>query len=197
MRSLPSIFLLFLLVCACPAWGMQLAVGAQPLQRALAKQLFSAPDGRYYLRGNRTSACYLYAQNPQLHFSGDRVYLDLHLSGKLGSSIAGQCFGLAWAGDTEVSMLPQAEGSDIGFTDVRVERLTSDHTVDRMLQPLLARLVPSSIKVDAASLVSKMLHTASNRSGTTINLQRLFVSAIQVQGTDLTLTLDGAVSIED
>jgi hypothetical protein len=184
-----------LVLCGPELRALDLKVGAQPLQHALVKQLFSAADGRYYLRGNRTSACYLYAQNPQLHFGGDRIYLDLHLSGKLGGSFAGECLGFSWAGDAEVSMLPQAQGSMIGFTDVQVDRLTSDHTLDRMLQPLLAQLVPRAIKVDAASLVSKMLHAASTRSGQTIELQQLQIERMQVEGDALELTLDGGVTI--
>lgn len=176
--------------------AMQLTVGSAPLQRALQKQLFSAPDGRYYLRGTRTSACSLYAQNPQLHFTGDRIYLDLHLSGQLGSSFAGRCLGFGWVGDAEVSMLPQGQGSTIGFTDVRVERLTSDRTLDELLQPLLARAVPRSMKVDAAQLVGRMLQTASTRAGAVIALQQLQIEQLQVQKNALQLTLDGAVSIE-
>jgi hypothetical protein len=153
-----------LVLCGPELRALDLKVGAQPLQHALVKQLFSAADGRYYLRGNRTSACYLYAQNPQLHFGGDRIYLDLHLSGKLGGSFAGECLGFSWAGDAEVSMLPQAQGSMIGFTD-------------------------------AASLVSKMLHAASTRSGQTIELQQLQIERMQVEGDALELTLDGGVTI--
>jgi hypothetical protein len=196
MRRLFWVVILALAALPAGLRAMQLTVGPDPLQRALQKQLFSAPDGRYYLRGNRTSGCFLYAQNPQLHFNGNRIFLDLHLAGKLGGSFAGQCLGFGWAGDVEVSMLPQAQGSTIGFTDVRVEKLTSDHSLDQMLEPLLARVVPKSIKVDAAQLVGRMLQTASNRSGATIALQQLQIQLLQVQGEALQLTLDGAVSIQ-
>lgn len=191
------LLLLALLVASQTAQALQLTVGPQPLQRALVRQLFAAPDGRYYLRGKRDAGgCFLFAQNPQLQFVGGRVLLALHITGKVGSNFGGQCLGVNWDGDAEVSMLPQAQGSTIGFTDVRVERLTSDHELDRLLQPLLAALVPKNLKVDAAQLINKMLLTASSRSGTAIGLQQLSISSIQVQGDALQVAVEGAVSVQ-
>ena len=191
-------FLLFcLLLAPLPVQALTLTVGPQPLQRALVKQLFSAPDGRYYLRGKRDSpGCFLYAQDPHLRFAGNRILLDLHLTGKVGSNFAGACVGLAWSGDAEISVLPQAQGATIGFTDVRVEKLTSDHELDRLLEPLLAALVPRSLKVDAGSLVTKMLRTASERSATAITLQQISIGSIAVQGDSLALDIEGQVGIE-
>ena len=82
-------FLLFCLLLAhVPVRALTLTVGPQPLQRALVKQLFSAPDGRYYLRGKRDSpGCFLYAQDPHLRFAGNRVLLDLHLTGKVAATL--------------------------------------------------------------------------------------------------------------
>ena len=197
MRFLLFVVYGLLLAAACPAYALDLAVGPQPLQRALVKQLFAAPDARYYLRGKRDSpGCFLYGQDPQLEFAGDRIHLHLHLAGKVGGSLAGECVGVNWNGDAEVSMLPQAQGSQIGFTDVRVEKLTSDRQLDRLLAPLLTALVPKTLKVDASALVGKMLQSASNRSGTAITLQQLAIASIAVEGDVLHLVLEGAVTIQ-
>ncbi len=194
---MPILLLFAFFLAALPLHALQLTVGAQPLQHALARQLFAAPDGRYYLRGKRDAAgCYLYAEDPQLQFRGDRILLTLHLSGKVGSNAGGVCLGVNWAGNAEISMLPEAQGSVIGFGDVRVERLTGDHTLDRLLQPLLASLVPKSFRVDAGPLVDKLLHTASDRSAATITMRQLAIDLIAVQQNTLHLSLEGEVSIE-
>ncbi len=189
------ILLCLALLLPLPAGALDLTVGPQPLQHALLRQLFAAPDGRYYLHGNRTSSCFLFAQNPQLHFAGNRIVLDLHLEGKIGSSFGGQCIGFKWAGDGELSMLPQAQDQQIGFTDVRVEHLTGDNGLDQLLGPLLSARVPANLKVNAASLIDKMLRSASTRSGENITLDHLVIPALAVQDNALHLSIEGNVAI--
>ena len=181
---------------ALPAAALELRVGPQPLERALVKQLFSAPDGRYYLRGSRTSGCFLYAQHPQLSFAGNRIVLALQLEGKLGREFAGQCFGVHWGGNGRLSMLPQSQGANIGFTDVRVERLTGDGSIDQLLGGMIARLAPRSFHVDAGALVNNMLRHASARSGATITLGQLTIQSLQVKNNVLDATLDGTVDVQ-
>ncbi len=191
------LFLLFAaLLCPLVSHAIQLSVGPQALQSALVKQLFTNADGRYYLRGKRdTAGCFLYGENPHVQFTGNRIVLQMHLSGKVGSNFGGSCLGVNWSGNAQVSMLPEAEGANIGFTDVRVEQLTSDDNLDRLLQPLLAALVPRSIKVDAGALVTKMLHNAGARSGTSIELNRLQLLSMTIQGDALLLQVDGSVTL--
>lgn len=191
---------LLLAVIAAPprgfAQGLELRVGPKPLERALEKQLFSAPDGRFYLRGNRQSLCSLYAQHPQLKFEGDRIVLAMQLDGKIGREFGGECLGVPWTGTGELSMLPQAQGATIGFSDVRVEHLTGDTSLDRLVSPLIEALAPRAIHVDAAALIGKMLRTASAHSGTEISLQQLSISGMQVVGNNLQLFAQGVVSVE-
>jgi len=39
--------------------GVELTVSRQALERTLKQQLFSGPDGRYYLKGTPHSACFI------------------------------------------------------------------------------------------------------------------------------------------
>ena len=196
MRVLFLLALFVALLLPLPARALDLTVGPQPLQHALLRQLFSAPDGRYYLRGDRNSACYLFAQNPQLQFSGNRIELALHLEGRLGSSFGGQCIGFKWSGEAGLSMLPQAQDQQIGFTDVRVEHLTGDNGLDQLLGSVLSARVPANLKVNAASLIDKMLRSASTRSGETITLDHFTIPAMNVQNNALHLSVEGNVTIQ-
>jgi hypothetical protein len=193
---LPLLLLLFLsLLClgACPAQAVQLRVGPQSLQHALTHQLQQAPDGRYYLHGRRSGGCALYATDVHVHFAQDRIVLDLHLEGKIGADFAGGCLGVHWAGDAEVSMLPQ--GAKLGFTDVRVEKVTGAGDIGGLLAPLLESRVPRNFSIDAASLVGRMLHSASVRSQTPLSLDNLSITSMQVVNNALLLGIDGSISM--
>ena len=114
----------------------------------------------------------------------------------MGGSLPGLFLGIGWAGGAEISMLPHAEGSVIGFDDVRVERLSGNHTLDRLLGPLLAAAAPHQFKVDARALINKMLLATSARSGTSIALDRFTITGMQIQGQALLLDIDGTVTIQ-
>lgn len=48
------------------ARGIEVKVSALALERTLRTQLFNGPEGRYYMRGDATTACYVYAENPHV-----------------------------------------------------------------------------------------------------------------------------------
>jgi hypothetical protein len=53
-----------------PSYGVELKISRDALERTLKQQLFSGPDGRYYLKGSATTPCYVYAENPHVEFAG-------------------------------------------------------------------------------------------------------------------------------
>ncbi len=195
LRLLRLVLFFMLLSGAVPAQAVQLRVGPESLQHALTHQLQQAPDGRYYLHGRRTGGCALYATDVHVHFAQNRIVLDLHLAGKIGADFAGACLGVHWDGDAEVSMLPQAEGAKLGFTDVRVEKLTGGGDIGGLLAPLLESRVPRNFSIDAASLVGRMLHSASVRTQTPLSLDTITITSMQVVNNALLLTIDGAISM--
>ena len=60
--------LVALVASLTPCGAVELKVGRDALQRTLRQQLFSGPDGRYFLKGNPQSACWVYADDAQLSF---------------------------------------------------------------------------------------------------------------------------------
>ena len=56
-----------------PSRGVELTVSRQALERTLKQQLFSGPDGRYYLKGNSQSGCFISTEDPHLSFEQDRM----------------------------------------------------------------------------------------------------------------------------
>ncbi len=177
------------------ARAVELRVGPQSLQHALTHQLQQAPDGRYYLHGRRSGGCALYVTDVQVRYAQSRIVLDLHLAGKIGADFAGGCLGVHWAGDAEVSMLPQAQGAKLGFTDVRVEKLNGNGDLGGLLAPLLESRVPRNFSIDAASLVGRMLHSASVRSQTPLSLENVNITSMQVVNNALLLNIDGAITM--
>ncbi len=55
------------------ASAIEVRVSAQALERTLQTQLFNGPQGRYYLRGDANSACYVYAESPNVTFVQERI----------------------------------------------------------------------------------------------------------------------------
>ena len=79
-----------------PAGAVELKVSRDALERTLKQQLFSGADGRYYLKGNAQSACYVYAEDPKLKFVEDRIVVQLkRRTPSWGDyKVAGACIGI-------------------------------------------------------------------------------------------------------
>src|ERR1039458_5582576 len=69
------------------AHSIEVKVSALALERTLRKQLFNGPQGRYYIRGDATTACYVYAENPHVAFKDDRVVVHVHTRAKIGTAV--------------------------------------------------------------------------------------------------------------
>jgi hypothetical protein len=186
-----------LMACALiPAGAVELKVSRDALERTLKQQLFSGPDGRYYLKGNAQSACFVYAEDPQLAFVEDRIVVKLKAHARLGQKVAGACIGIALTLPAEVSLAPDGEGETVGFRDARVDKV-SDHTeLNFVLTPFLSRQVPSGLKVNAADLLRKALENSTATSGYKVSLERLKIHSVEIQGDDLVVDVDGNIGIK-
>ena len=56
-----------------PAFGVELRVSRDALERTLRQQLFSGPKGRFYLKGTPQSACAVYTDDAKVSFAQDRL----------------------------------------------------------------------------------------------------------------------------
>jgi hypothetical protein len=108
-----SLALLF--TAAHAASAIEVKVSAQALERTLQTQLFNGPQGRYYIRGDANSACYVYAESPHVTFVQDRIVVRVHARAKLGTAVRGTCIGVSLSTNTDVSLIPEAEEESVGF----------------------------------------------------------------------------------
>lgn len=185
-----------LLLAAAPARAIEVKISSQALERTLRAQLFDTPDGRYYMRGDAHSPCFVYADNPHITFKDDRIVVHVHTRAKLGTSVRGTCVGVSMTTDADVSFIPEAEGESVGFRDARIEHLSNNRELDFLLVPFLSRKLPSQMKVNAAELMRKLLVNSAATTGYALTLSSLKLHSMLVEGQSLTLDLDANMNVD-
>lgn len=191
-----AIALLLAAVGTARSGAVELKVSREALERTLKQQLFSGPNGRYYLKGNAQTACFVYAEDPQLSFVQDRIAVRVKIHARLGKSVAGTCLGIALSPPAEVSMAPDGEGETIGFRDARVEKVSDQRELNFVLTPFLSHRIPSGTKVNAAELLRKALEGSTAASGYKVTLDKLKIHSMQIQGDALVVDVDGELSVK-
>ncbi len=187
--------LLLLAGAVAPSRAVELKVSRDVMQRTLKQQLFSAPEGRYYLKGSEKSACYVYADDAQLSFTGERVVVVLKVHAKLGKGFGSSCVGISLNTASEVSLAPVGEGETIGFRDAKLDKVMDQKELNFLLTPFLSRQLPSSMKINAADLLRQSLTGATAATGFKVTLDRLIVHSMHTQGDDLMVDVDGDISV--
>jgi len=185
-----------LLLAAIPARAIEVGISAQALERTLKTQLFNGTDGRYYLRGDAKSACFVYADNPHVTFADDRVVVHVHTRARLGTGIHGSCIGVTITRDVDVSVLPDAQGETIGFRDARIDHLSNSPEFNFLLVPFLSRQLPQQMKVNAADLMRQLLSRSADTTGYAFTLASLKIHSMLVQGAHLVLDVDAGMSVD-
>jgi hypothetical protein len=176
--------------------AVELKVSREALERTLKQQLFNGPDGRYYLKGNAQSPCFVYADDPKLRFVQDRFVVSMKTHSRLGRKMGGACLGISLSMPAEVSLAPDGEGETIGFRDARVDRVSEHDELNFVLMPFLSHQIPSGMKVNAAELLRKALEGSTASSGYKVTLDRLKIHSTQIQGDTLVVDVDGDLSIK-
>lgn len=134
--------LLLSIALPAAAHAIELKISAEALERTLTQQLFNGPQGRFYIRGDEHSACFVYADQPKVSFKDDRIVVHVHTHAKLGTGVKGTCLGIALNPEADVSVLPDAEGETIGFRDARIDTLSESKELNFFLVPFLPRSFP-------------------------------------------------------
>ena len=178
------------------AHATEVAVSAKALERTLKAQLFNGPDGRYYLRGNSTSPCFVYAEDPHVSFVNDRILVHVHTKSKIGTSVHGSCLGVSLATNTDVSFIPEAEEESVGFRDARLEKMSDSKELNFLLEPFLSRKVPQEMKLNAATLVRQLIAKSTEMTGYKLTLTKLKLHSMFVEGQVLVVDLDSSISVE-
>jgi hypothetical protein len=179
-----------------PACAIEVKVSALALERTLRAQLFNGPDGRYYMRGDATTPCFVYAEQPKVSFKDDRIVVHVHTRAKLGTSVRGSCLGVSLTTDADVSFVPDAEGESVGFRDARIERLSESKELNFLLVPFLSRQLPSQMKVNAADLMRKLLSQSLTATGYTLTLESLKLHSMLVDHDALVVDVDAGMGID-
>jgi hypothetical protein len=188
--------LAFLFIPASDASAIEVKVSAQALERTLKAQLFNGPQGRYYLKGDASSACYVYAESPHVTFVQDRVVVRVHSKSKIGTSVRGVCIGVSLTTDTDVSLIPDAEEESIGFRDARIERLTESKELNFLLAPFLSHKLPAQMKVNAAVLMRQLLSRSTETTGYALSLDSLKLHSLLVEGDSLVMDADANLKVD-
>lgn len=195
MRVRWSVLCLFVCCIFVPrSRAVELKVSSSALERTLATQLFK-DGGRFYLRGDSHSGCYVYAESPKVEFAADRVVVHMHVHARWGTSIHGDCVGIGLSRDVDVSVAPEAEGETIGFRDAHIDKLSGSRELDALLMPFLMRKVPSSLKVDAATQFRQLLAKSAETTGYDISLDRLLIHSMSIEDGMLLIDVDGDLSV--
>jgi hypothetical protein len=199
-RRILTLLLLLAATSTLAARAVELKVTRDALERTLRQQLFSAADGRYYLKGNAQSACSVYVEDPHLTFvqnaGEDRIVVRVKTHAKLGKAVRGVCLGIALNPSSEVSLAPDGEGETIGFRDAKIDHVSDRAELNFILAPFLSHQIPSGMKVNAADLLRKALAGSTASSGYKVSLDRLKIHSVQIQGDTLVLDVDGDLSVQ-
>ena len=187
---------LALLAGVAPCCAVELTISRQALERTLKQQLYSGPDGRYYLKGGPHSACFIATEDPHLSFEQDRIVVRVKTVARLGTPVGGACLGVSLTLPAEVSLAPNAEGETIGFRDARLDKISDPNEINFVLAPFLRGQVPKSMSVNAADLLRKVLAGSMAASGYKVSLDRLKIHSIQIVGDKLVVDADGDLSVE-
>jgi hypothetical protein len=199
MPRLPiNLLLAVAILCAAArtASAIEVRVSAKALERTLLTQLFSSPDGRYYMRGDNTSPCYVYAELPRVSFKDDRIVVHLHTHSKLGTSLRGACIGVSLNTEADVSFVPDAEGESIGFREARIEHLTESRELNFLLVPFLSHKLPSRMKINAADLMRSLLTRSADTTGYALSLNSLKLHSMLVEGEALVVDVDANMRVD-
>src|SRR5271156_797185 len=189
-------FLALLFFAARFASAIEVKISAQALERTLRTQLFNGPQGRYYIRGDATSACYVYAESPHVTFAQDRIVVRVHAKAKLGTAVHGTCIGVSLSTDTDVSMIPEAEEESIGFRDARIERLSESKELNFLMEPFLSHKLPAQMKVNAAVLMRQLLSRSTETTGYALSLDSLKLHSLLVEGQSLVMDADANLKVD-
>jgi hypothetical protein len=195
LRRASLLVCLGLLSGSATAHAIEIKISAQALGRTLSQQLFTGAEGRYYIRGDEHSACFVYADQPKVTFVQDRIVVHVHTHSKLGTSLRGTCLGLGLSPEADVSVLPDAQGENIGFRDARVENLSESKELNFFLVPFLSRKLPQKMTVNMADLLRKLLSKSGESTGYEMALDELRIHSMQVSGDRLIVDFDGQLAV--
>ena len=178
------------------AHAIDIKVSSDALERTLNKQLFTSPGNRYYLKGKPESGCFVYAEDPKVTFKDDRIWVHIKTHSKLGTTVHGACLGVDINAEADVSVIPEAQGENIGFRDARIEHLSTSRELNVFLVPFLNGKLPQQMKINVADQIRQLLTKSMESTGYNITLDNLKIHSMQVDHSDLDVDFDATLSVQ-
>jgi hypothetical protein len=189
-------FFSIVLVAPVAAHATEIKITSGALERTLNKQLFTSPGNRYYIKGKPDGGCFVYAEEPKITFNDDRVWIHIKTHSKLGTTVHNACVGVSISAEADVSVIPEAQGENIGFRDARIEHLSTSRELNVFLVPFLNGKLPQQMKINVAELIRQLLAKSMESTGYTMTLDNLKVHSMQVDHSDLDVDFDSILSVQ-
>jgi len=195
-RRLLTIGLLLATLGSARSGAVELKVSRDALERTLRQTLFSGLNGRYYLKGNAQTACFIYADEPKMAFVQDRIVVRMKIHAHLGKQVGGACLGISLNLPAEVSLAPDGQGETMGFRDARLDRISDHQELNFFLAPFLSHQIPSGMKVNAAELMRKALEGSTASSGYKVTLEKLKIHSMELEGDTMVVDADADIAVK-
>jgi hypothetical protein len=174
------------------AWpqASRLAIGPETLQILIEKALFTK-QGRWYLLDQ--GPCYAYLESPKVHLGDGRLYLDAHLSSRVGTVILGSCVGVGFASDLALSGRAVGSGSTLTLDEVRIDRVADPATADalNLLQQAAPQALPRAVSID---VLATARGSPASVAGFTISVSAFQIVAVTTQPSGI--IVDFALSLK-
>ena len=133
---------------------------------------------------------------PDMPVAEDRIVVSVTTHAKFGKAVKGFCLGIPITIESQVSFVPEAEGESIGFRDARIDHASNNAELNALLEPFLARRLPSELKVNAANLLRTLLVRSPDSTGYTVTLLALDIKTMRVADQVLLVDLDASMKVE-
>ena len=131
---------------ASAASHSQLTLGPSTLQSILIQQLFKN-QGRWFLLNN--GPCFAFLEHPQVRITNGRIYLDAHLTSRLGIPVGSNCVGGGFASNVTFSGQPRGSGSTLTLDNVRLEHVEDESTAAALdLMQQATQDLPRALSID-------------------------------------------------
>lgn len=149
LRQTPGFLLAIAVLVSNAAWpqASRLTIGPETLQILIERALFTK-QGRWYLLDQ--GPCYAYIESPKVRLTGGRLYLDAHLSSRVGTVAFGSCVGVGFASNLTLSGRAVGSGSTLTLDDVRIDKVDDPATADvlDLLQQAAPQALPRAVSID-------------------------------------------------
>lgn len=152
-----------LLACAAgtapDAAAATIALHQDAVSAAVAQRLFTS-NGKRMLSGSLASCNYVYLEQPVVTFRDRRLFLRVHLAGRVGVKANGNCVGAGDAFHATVSGQPVIAGETVALKDFRMDEGRAEYR--GLLEPFLKQQIPSLLGLNLREELNKGLQSSGS-----------------------------------